>query len=388
MAQLSTGQELLMAKKDKFYNIQGLLETNADYMMLLGERSNGKSYQVKYTCLWEAYHEADYLYFLQSKKIVPKKRCQFAYLRRFGDDIKQTPIRDYFDDMRDAIKDITGGEYDCVDAYQGYIYFAKTTDNKIERGKVIGRPFSLNAAQHYKSRMFPEIGNIALEEVIPDDGVYLPTEIKNLFSIVSTIARRDKVRVFLIGNTMNRVCPYFTEWSLTHVLRQKQGTIDIYNQPTDDEDDDGNPIIIKIAVEMCESTGQTNRMFFGQKAKAIVNGVWDSDVHPHLEYDYKDYNEYYELLLIHNDFAFMIKLLRDKEDTILLYVYPYTGDRLKVTRRITKEYDLSPYVTVKLDKVTKYDEIVRNLINNKKVAFSDNLTGTDFYNVIKERGGL
>lgn len=378
-----------MSKKNKYYNIQGLLETQADYMMLLGERSNGKSYQVKYTCLWEAYNEADYLAYIKDNKIEHKRRYEFAYLRRFGDDIKQTPIRDYFDDMRDAIYTITNGEYECVDAYQGYIYFAKYNDDgKIERGKVIGRPFSLNAAQHYKSRMFPEIGNIVMEEVIPDDGVYLPTEIKNLFSIVSTIARRDKVRVFLIGNTMNRVCPYFTEWSLTHVLRQKQGTIDIYNQPTDDEDDDGKPIVIKIAVEMCESTGQQNRMFFGQKAKAIVTGVWDSDIHPHLKDDYNEYIKYYELLLIHNDFAFMIQLLRSKEDEILLFVYPYTGDRKKVQRRITDEYDLSPLITVKLEKVTKYDEIVKSLIDNKKVAFSDNLTGTDFYNVLKERGGL
>lgn len=359
-------------------------------MLLLGERANGKSYQAKYTVLWEAYNEADYNTFLETGKIVPKKRWKFGYLRRWDLDIKQNAVNDYFADMFDAIAEITKGEASGLECYQGKIYFTKynMTTDKTERIKEIGRPFSMNSAQHYKSRMFPEIGNIVMEEVIPDDGQYLPNEVKALFSIVSTIARRDEIRVMMVGNTMNRVCPYFTEWCLTPVLKQKQGTIDIYKQTTDRLDENGNPIIITIAVEMCETTGQTNRMFFGQKAKSIVSGVWDTDTYPHLEDDFYRYTEYYQLLYIHREFSFMVKLLRSPKDEILLFVYPYTGDITKIDRRISEEYNLSKLVTPKLEKVTKYDELVINLIKNKKICFSDNLTGTDFYNTIKERGGL
>lgn len=374
--------------KPKYYNIEGLLETQADYMLLLGERSNGKSYQAKYTVLWEAYNEADYNEFLKTKKKVFKKRWQFGYLRRFGEDIKGQAVADYFGDMFDVIKEITHGAYNGIEVYRGVIYFTEydVQKDKDIKAKEIGRVFSLNSAQHYKSRMFPEIGNLLMEEVVPDDGVYLPTETKNLFSIVSTIARRDKIRVLMVGNTMNRVCPYFTEWSLTHVLKQKQGTIDIYNQQTEDLDDNGNPIVIKIAVEMCESTGQQNKMFFGQKAKSIVTGVWDSDVHPKLEYDFKEYEEYYQIVYTHREFSFMIKLLRDKDDNMLLYVYPFTGDKSKVIRQITDEYNLSRFITPYLTVVTKYDELVKYLFDTRKICFSDNLTGTDFYNTIKERG--
>ena len=376
--------------KQRFYNIKSLLETKATYLLLLGERSNGKSYQAKYTALWEAWHECDYGEYLTTGKMVDKKRYQFAYLRRWGDDIKTTPINDYFADMYDAIKEITNGGATGIECFKSIIYFTKydITTDKEERIKEIGRPFSLNSAQHYKSRMFPYIGNVLMEEVIPDDGVYLPTEVTNLFSIVSTIARRDEIRVMMIGNTMNRVCPYFTEWCLTPVLKQKQGTIDIYRQTTNRLDDNGNPIIITIAVEMCETMGQQNRMFFGQKAKSIVTGVWDTETYPQLEDDFKNYDEYYELLYIHREFAFMIKLLRSPKDEILLFVYPYTGDINKVTRRISEEYSLSPFITPKLGKVTKYDELVGQLIDNRKICFSDNLTGTDFYNTIKERGKL
>ena len=43
-----------MARK-KYYDISAILETDAQYMMLLGQRSNGKSYQAKQTILKNAY---------------------------------------------------------------------------------------------------------------------------------------------------------------------------------------------------------------------------------------------------------------------------------------------------------------------------------------------
>lgn len=60
------------------------------YNMLLGERSNGKSYATKYVALWEAYHEKD----IRTKQ--PKERCQLAYLRRWRDEIKSRDVEAYF----------------------------------------------------------------------------------------------------------------------------------------------------------------------------------------------------------------------------------------------------------------------------------------------------
>lgn len=44
-----------MPKKKKYYDISNLLKTKAQYMILLGQRANGKSYQAKLTVLKEAY---------------------------------------------------------------------------------------------------------------------------------------------------------------------------------------------------------------------------------------------------------------------------------------------------------------------------------------------
>ena len=55
-----------MAKK-KYYDISNMLSTKAQYMMLLGQRANGKSYQAKKTVLSNAF----------------KTGRKFVYLRRW-----------------------------------------------------------------------------------------------------------------------------------------------------------------------------------------------------------------------------------------------------------------------------------------------------------------
>ena len=84
-----------MAKRN-YYNISNLLNTKAQWLMLLGQRANGKSYQVKKTVLEDAYNN----------------KGKFVYLRRYRADMKQAFVTAYFDDM--PISKITNGEFDSV----------------------------------------------------------------------------------------------------------------------------------------------------------------------------------------------------------------------------------------------------------------------------------
>ena len=79
--------------KQKYYSIDNLISKKAIYNILLGERSNGKSYATKKLCLWEAYHEKDF------KTGKQKKRYQFGYLRRWREEIKSRDVELYFADM-------------------------------------------------------------------------------------------------------------------------------------------------------------------------------------------------------------------------------------------------------------------------------------------------
>ena len=103
-----------MAKKT-YYDITNMLMTKAQYMILLGQRANGKSYQAKLTVLTNAYENGR----------------KFVYLRRWKEDIKTKAIDKYFGDMN--IQKITKGEYDAIVAWNGGIYFSK----KNEKGQTI-----------------------------------------------------------------------------------------------------------------------------------------------------------------------------------------------------------------------------------------------------------
>ena len=150
-----------MKNQQKFYNIENLLESKCEYNILLGERSNGKSYATKYMSLWESFNEEDYLSFKKAGKHIPKTRYMFGYIRRWREEIKTKDIEQYFADM--PIEEITNGEYNTIVCFRGSIYYAKNEEGVIERGKQIGYTFALTGVTHYKSLAYPKIGNVRLE---------------------------------------------------------------------------------------------------------------------------------------------------------------------------------------------------------------------------------
>lgn len=368
-----------MKNKQNYYSLEKMQKTEADYKILFGERSNGKSYAVTERFLYIAFNEKD-------KDGTPIKKYQFGYVRRWKEDIKGNSIEKYFEDKKELIKKITNNEYDTILAYQASIYFG-TTDPitlTVKKGKKIGVAFCLTSETHYKSLQFPLMGRILYEEFITSSG-YLPNEPKTLQSLVSTIARREKIEVYLIGNTMSRLCPYFREWSLKNVLRQKQGTIDLYSVHTKQINEDGTEIIITIAVEYCENSGNNSKMFFGKNAKMITTGTWDSDEYPHLDDNINTYVTLYKIRYEYNDFTFTI-LLIEKNNNFSLFIYPATKDS-KYDRKISNLYSVDNSVTVDIVPFYKYDVLVIYLLENNKILFSDNLTGTEFYQIKKEKGG-
>lgn len=338
-----------------------ILQTFADYHILLGERSNGKSYAVKHYCIDE------YM----------KHKHRFILLRRYTVESKNFMMESYFDDV-DVFK-ITNGEYNAINIYRNGIYFAIIDDNsKVHRGEQIGMVMSLSIANHYKSMSLLQYKNLIYEEFITDD-LYIMNEPFELQNLVSTIARRNKIKVFLIGNTISRLCPYFTEWSLVNIPRQKIGTIDIYNMETDQKDDNDNPVTIKIAVEMCENSGSNSKMFFGTQSKQIVNGTWKSKDYPHLPYKYKDCEVVYGVHFIVYNMTYTSEILSKGDD---YFIYTYPTSKIKYQRIIKKEFELNMLVTDRLIPLTRGDIIYKKLLMANKLTFSDNLTGEEYHSGI------
>jgi hypothetical protein len=326
--------------------------------MLLGERANGKSYQVKKTVLEAAYSKSKW----------------FVYLRRYQADIKAKSVSAYFEDM--PISQITNGEYTGVTAYNGEIYFTfRDEDGDIKKGTKIGRYCDLNDLERYKSWAFPDYDYIVYEEFITDS-IYLTDEPTMLQQFVSTVARHRKITVFLVGNTLSRVCPYFAEWCLDGVLKQKIGTIEIYHFHMDGDDS-----IIDIAVEYCANANFENKMFFGHTAKQIVSGEWETHDMPKLPRKQFEYENVYEMLVEYQSFKFVLSLLVEpQEGGLIVFIYPFTGQR-KIERIIRQDISDNPLISGTLDPSRVPEARIIQCAKQKKIAYSDNLTGADFTHV-------
>lgn len=93
--------------KQIHYNIDNIDKENANFNIIFGEKSNGKSYQVKHKKAVEHYIETG-------------KR--FILLRRWREDISTLWIEQYFSDV-DVMK-LTKGKYNCITVYRKALYFS------------------------------------------------------------------------------------------------------------------------------------------------------------------------------------------------------------------------------------------------------------------------
>lgn len=364
---------------EDFYCIDSLLEVDANYSLLIGERSNGKSYAVKYHCIED---------FINNGQM-------FILLRRLSLEITGKGAfwaQSYFDDVDISKLNISKEEkkkYDTISVYGGGIYLAhfeedKSGKLKLKRDKLMGRVMALGAAAHVKSMVGNDYGNIIYEEFISSDN-YLNDECNRLQQFVSTIARRRKIHVYMIGNTISRMCPYFTEWGLEHIPQQKQGTIDIYNFKTGEKEPDGTEVCVKIAVELTNhSSNSTSKMFFGAKSTAIINGVWETGVYPHLAHEYGDYTTIYAVTFILANMKYRAELLKYNGNNTyeVIYVVP-SGKHITTQRIIQEQYSPNKLITDKFYSICIGDAKMKELIRMNKIVYSDNLTGSEFKNVLK-----
>ena len=350
-----------MANKRKNYvSADKIKKIECDYLLLLGERANGKSYASKSLILSECYR---------------RNTVEFIYLRRFDLDIKDSVAVNYFADM--PVYEITNGEYTCVDVFRKDIYFANVDENtgKVVRGRKIGHCHALSGAEHYKSLAFPKVEFIIFEEFISVDGHYLFNEPDKLQHYVSTIFRHKKGKVYLIGNTISRICPYYREWGLEKGLRsQKQGEVRYYKIDQ-----------TMIALYLTDSLNFNSGMFFGNIAKNITKGDYETFTLPHLPKPKFRYKVLYQFVLEYNEFKFLCELLQDQEksNNVCWYVQPKTTEVQPKTRVISNIYNIDPWYSMTFRDLTPNEKQAVEILFNDQVCYSDNLTGTEFINIMK-----
>lgn len=349
------------------YNLAKILEEKAKYNVIYGERTNGKSYAVKLRCLERAW----------------KFDEKFIYLRRWREDLQLGRAVNYFNDMVEddlgnkRVNEITEGEYDFVDVYRSEIFFAKYNENnKKIRSKSLGFCKCLTGETHDKSVSYVKYYRIIYEEMVTKSG-YLVNEVSIFMSFVSTVFRLRNGEVFMIGNTITQECPFFREWQLINIPKQKQGTIDIYYYKTGEFNDNDEEEKVKIAVEYCPQTGNKHGMIFGNKM--ITKGAWETKNYPHLEKNYSEYKKRCSILFLDGVTLYALDILIDD-------IFPFIFVR-KIDKKwtklekydiiITEEFHLEPQYFRTLRNTT-LGSLIRKLYNNGKICYEDNLTAENF----------
>lgn len=353
---------------NKYYSLENILKKDCQYNIIIGERSNGKTYAVEEKIL------IDFL----------KNGNEGAIIRRWAEDFKNKRGNQMFAPFNDKISKMSHKKYNNI-LYRNKTFYLQKIDD--EKNVIDSVPFcyafSLSEVEHDKSTNYPHITNILFDEFLTR-AFYLTDEFIIFCNCISTIIRdRNNAKIFMCGNTVNRYSPYFEEMGLKHIKNMTQGTIDIYTYTSN----------LKVAVEYCDSTEKSKKsnIYFGfdnPRLQMIKNGKWEELNYPHcpIKFKPKDILLYFfcifgddvlqcEIVNINNELFVFVHKKTSKiknENTDLIY-------NLKSNSCFNKRFSF-------MKPIDKIDKKIYNLYISNKFFYSDNSTGEIMNNFVKQGG--
>lgn len=359
-------------RKPKYYNIAHLVKDypEALYYVVFGERSNGKTYSALDYALERFF----------------KYNEQFAYIRRFGEDVKKKNLSTLFDAhlSNGRVSSLSKDKYNSID----YTSSRFTLRNYDEDGKpsedspTIGYAFDLSGMEHRKSTSYPLVTTIIFDEFLSRQG-YLPNEFVLFMNTLSTIIRdRNNVKIFMIGNTVNKYCPYFAEMGLTHVKEQKAGTTDVYNYA-----DSGLTVAVEYCDPMSKRGGKQSDMYFAfdnPQLKMITTGSWEIALYPHLTEKYRPKDVAFQFFIQFNGDLLHCEIVSTSTQ-YFMFVHPKTtpiksdSKDIVYTNKPDQRWNYRTGLTKLRDKLSR---VIIQLITENRVFYSDNETGEVLRNYI------
>ena len=347
--------------KQKFYSLKNILSKDAQYNIIFGERSNGKTYSVL--------------------KYGLEKFCQTgeqtAIIRRWSEDFKSKRGSTMYQNLvnNHEIEKLTEGKWTDVYYYSGRWYLCKY--NEKEERTVLEKPiayaFALGSMEHDKSTSYPEITTILFDEFLTRT-MYLPDEFVLFMNVLSTIIRhRKNVKIFMAGNTVNKYCPYFNEMGLRHIKDMKVGDIDIYSYGDSD---------LKVAVEYCKPNKQgkesdTYFAFDNPKLSMITGGAWEVNIYPHCPVKYAPKDIKFTYFIIFDGEILQCEIIM-KDNNNFTFIHRKTSP-IKDTEKdliYSTEYSSLPNWKRKINRpVTDVEKKIALYFAKDKVFYQDNDVG-------------
>lgn len=351
-----------------YYKSDNIKKENAQINIIIGERSNGKSYNIKDTIIFEKYLN---------------EKSRTMLLRRFREEISSNFIEQYFSDF-DIMKK-TNNKYNSIflDRKTNILFGNTAEDFKKKKGEKLGYCASLSIEQNLAGGSFLDVNDIVFEEFI-SRSLYLANEPEKLMNLYCTVDRkRGTTKLWLLGNTISKINPYITAWGLESIFKTiKQGEIKTKEIEIIDE---GKPRIIKIAVEYCRSTGKSS-FTIGHHSSMMNNGAWQTDPQPHLLESIKNYNTIYKIAFHFDSYKFLARYISHKETkNKLWFIEPFTKDFdnkiLIFSNHIKENKQYKRNIYTYKSKNDKINKILDTFIE-ENIFYSDDNCGTDFKQII------
>lgn len=348
----------------EFYSLDRIKKMKCHYNLIFGKRSNGKTYAVLYEGL----------------KTFVEKGKQMAYIRRYREDFIGKRGQTLFNSLvsTGAVSQLTGGKWDNVRYSSSQWFLAKkdpkNPDKLISDSVPFCYGFSLGQMEHDKSTSYPDVTMIVFDEFISRIG-YIPNEFVMFMNVLSTIIRqRDDVTIYMLGNTVNKYCPYFAEMGLGHVETMEPGSIDVYSYGSSK---------LKVAVERTINhniEGRKSEVYFAfnnPNLEMITGGAWELDLHPHLPRDYTSENVVFKFFIVFNDQIVQGNVL-EFDDCTFIYCHRKTTEIRHPDEDLifSEEYDPRPN---HIRNIRRTDDLAAKNIaaffRNDNVYYQDNDVG-------------
>lgn len=299
----------------KYYSSNKIREIDAYYYLIIGERSNGKTYDAIYKALTE-HVESGY-------------KDTFALVRRWKEDMIGRRGDSMFSslecngDGKNVVSKITKGKFDRV-VYRARRWYLGKWDSDIQKTVREEEPFcygfALSDMEHDKGASYPTITTIIFDEFITRVS-YLRDEFTLFMNVVSTIVRkRRNVKIFMLANTVDKYNPYFDEFGLTNAKNMKQGTIEVYKYGEKG---------FKLAIEYCapEKKSKTNESpyfaFDNPALEMITGGAWEVDMYPHCPIKFRPKDILYTYFICYYDEILQCEIVL-KESNYFTYIHRKT----------------------------------------------------------------
>lgn len=376
--------------KIKYYSLGKILQCKAQYNVVFGKRSNGKTFSVKDLILF-GYHD---------KKLgididgYFDNGSQGAIIRRMEEDFRKGRGASMWKDIVDneingnMIEKASNGRWNNIKFINFQWFLCRMEDGKEVAcdNEPFCYAFALSSAEHYKSNSYPMINKTLLDEFIATTG-YLINEFTLYTSILSTIIRnRTNVINFLCGNSINKVNPYFTEMGLKNAKTMKKDSIDIYTYGNSD---------LRVAVEYTGDISDkvsykgNSNMYFAfdnPKLKMITTGDWELDIYPHLPYKYKPKDIIYIYYIKYEDEIYQCEIIDiDSQMKPFTYIHRKTTEIKDDGTRIIYSSDYSIEPNHKRKIIYALSNIEKKIVwffKNERVFYQDNEVGNMIENYI------